>query len=248
MEGKQALLSEENLQKIHEMSETIATQLVDDTPPDPMQPKDFVKNKLQIDTENQIKRFFEQLAFGAQELMRSILHLKETEPELYTEQLEAQMEQLGEGLVAVADNPDETRSPRQLCAISDETMHVFNRAAEELYVHQEYDKSAAVYSFLAFIEPNETGYWIGCGNSDYFVKNYDRALESYESAIELAPKVPDFYFYCAHCYKELGQVSKSLELIDQALQIIDQDLALKERREQAEQLKQYFSENKGGPV
>lgn len=248
MEDKQTLLNEENLQKIHEMSETIAIQLADDAPPDPFQPKDVVKNKLQIDTENQIKEFFENLAFGAQELMRSILRLKETEPELYTEQLEAQMDQLGEGLVAMADNPDETRSPRQLCSISDETMKVFNRAAEDLYVHQEYDKSAAVYSFLTFIEPNETGYWIGCGNSDYFLKNYDLALQSYESAIELAPNVPDFYFYRAHCYKELGQVSKSLECIDQALQIIDQDPSLKERRAQAEQLKQYFIDLERRPL
>lgn len=242
MEGEKSLLNEENLQQIHEMSETITTQLLEDTPPDPLHPQAFAREKLQIETENQIKEFFEKLALGAKELMVAVLQLKETDPELYTEQLEDQMEQLGESLVVLGDNPEDTRSPRELSGITDETMTVFNGLAAKLYANQEYDKSAAVYSFLAFIEPNQPAYWIGSGNSDYYLKNYEKAIKSYEKAIELVPSVPDFYFYCAHCYKELGQVNKSLELVDQALRVIDQDPALQEIRAQAEQIKQYFEE------
>lgn len=241
MENLPSQLDEENLQKIHEMSETIATQLVEDIPPDPLHPKEMQKEKIQLTTEQNIKEFFEFFATGARELMVALLHLRETEPDLFPEQFDAQLEQLGEGLGNMGINPEETKSPRELCGITNETMQVFNRAAADLYVNQEYDKSAAVYSFLTFIEPYEPAYWIGYGNSEYFLKDYGKALNQYESAIELAPNVPDFYFYSAHCYKELGQVNKSIEIMDQVIQVIDKEPSIKHRKEQAELLKQYFT-------
>lgn len=230
----QALLDPEVKQKIHDLSESIASEVAKEAPPDPLNPKERLQIQVQTDVEKSLIAYFESIAVGAKELMNALNALKEAEPTLFTENFDAQLLQLREQMANIGENP--TQSPRECCGISDETMQIFHQAAAHVNHSEDYDKAAAVYSFLTYLDPDVPAYWIGYGNAHYFLKNFEQALTAYEKAIELAPQVPELYCYAAHCHSEMGKVDKALDLLDQMPE-------QKEKNQQVEDLKQYFKEH-----
>lgn len=242
MEKKTTILDEETKQHIQEMSKTMAEKMAEDAPPDPLHPKELLKKQLQIEMQTKITEFFERFVIGVKELVFNLIKLSENEPELYSDEIVAQMDKLGEGLESLGENPDETRSPREVCGLTNDTMKAFNRAVADLYENKQYEKSSAVYSFLSFLDPDEPAYWLGYGNSEYFCKRYENALRAYESAAIMDPGDPHCHLYSAHCHNELNQVDLALESVDKALEIIKKDPAMKEWEEPAEQLKLYLGD------
>src|SRR5262249_50209612 len=141
--SNKSLLDPEIQTRIHDLSQNIATKIADDAVPDPLHPKALLKNQIQLEMETQIKQYFEMFVKGVKELMLALHRLSEKEPELFSQQIEAQLDQLGHGLGKLDENVVETKSPKEQCGLTEETMNAFNRAAADLYENQQYDKSAA---------------------------------------------------------------------------------------------------------
>lgn len=242
---EQNILDQITHKNIHEMAESIAIRLADDAPPDPLHPKELLKKQIQIDMQTTITQFFETFVVGIKELLTTLARLSVMEPELFSDEISAQFDKIGDGISKLSENPDDTKSLREMSGITNETIKAFNRAVSDLYEKKQYDKASAVYSFLTFLDPNEPAYWLGLGNSEFFQKNYEKALSAYSSVISLNTQNPVAQFYSAHCYLAMDQTDKAIEMADQALEVIKNipsSAEQKEQKEQAEQFKIYCVE------
>lgn len=239
MKEQKSHLDHESLQLIHKMSEKVAEMWLDGAPPDPIYSKEYVKKKITNESEKNLKEYFEMFAAGVTELMNSLYAFKKLVPNLNVGQMIAQLEHIGEKF---GDDPEDTRSLSELAGISELNMAVFKEVAADLYNRQDYEKAAAVYFFLYRIEPKEAAFLLGYANSEFFLKHYEKALDTYQSAIAREPDVPEFYYFCAHCYNEMGDIGKAIESMDQAIQIIDRDVKLTDKKPEAEKLKKHFSD------
>lgn len=242
MDKKVSNLDPDTQRHIEEMAIAVAERQAAEAPPDPLHPKELIRRRVQAEVQQQITEFFENFVKGLKELVTTLNELSQEDPKYYSEDVIAQLDKLSEGLTLLGENPEDNRSPREVAGITQDTMIIFNKAAAHLYEKKEYDKSSAVYSFLAFIDPGEPAYWMGSGNSEYFQQHYDKALANYKTVGEIDPQDPHCHFYSAHCYHELNENDKAIESANSAIEVIKRNPSLKEWLEQAEGLKEFLKE------
>lgn len=239
-QSKSLVLDIDTTKQIEEIANTVAENLINDIPPDPLKPKNFAKNKMKSELEEQLIDFFEINLKGLKELIETLKTLAANDSTIQLDSIFNQLENLSASMTALSSSPDETRSLKDIAQLDEETMNRFNQAAAFLYQNKEYDKSSAVYAFLSLIDSNEPAFYLGWGNSEYFLENYNQAIKVYESLSTLDPGNPHSYFYAAHCYHALNQKIQALRCVDQALDVIKRDPALAQLKDQAEALKDYF--------
>jgi tetratricopeptide (TPR) repeat protein len=235
-----AILDEETQKKIEDISSSIAEKQANEAPPDPLHPKELLKKQIQLETQAKITEFFENFTIGVRELVYALIEVEKSDPSIKADVILSQLEKLGEVLSAMAENPVETKSPREVCGFTEETMKVLDRAVATIYESKEYEKASAVYTFLSYLDPGESTYWVGYGNSEFFLAHYSNALKGYETAVANAPDYVPYQFYLAHCYKELKQIDKAIDIVDQSLENIKKNSSPKEWKETAEQLKAHL--------
>lgn len=233
-------LDEEIQQNINSLAENFAIELSENSMPDPLHPPNFRKKQIQLEIQAKLLQFFGIIVNGVMELIFTLYQLSQNEPELYSTEIQTQLDQISIQLGSIEE--DTNKTPKELCGITEETFKAFDKAVVYLFNNQEYEKASAVYAFLAFLDPADPFYWIGLGDSEFFLKHFDKALEAYESAILLAPEYVPFYFYCAHCYLELNQTDKAIDIVNKTLEMTKNNSSLPEWKEQAEQLRLYMSE------
>lgn len=236
-------IEQELQQKIEKMASIIADDIAKQKPPDPLINQDQLKSKIKEDIKEQLTQFFERLIAGMNEVVETVQIISKIDKEILSDQVDNEMENLQDLFKRLADSMHEGEPPNEASGLSTNTIRAFNRAAAFLYENQHFDKSAAVYALLAFIDPNEMAYWIGYGNSEYFNMNFYAALRAYAMAAEVNPQDPHSHLYSSHCFHMLGQQTLALDSVDKALNIIKENPSLKEWEVKADQLKVYYKEN-----
>ncbi len=241
------ILDDNTHKQIHALAVSMAARLAADAPPDPLHPKQLLEEQLQLKIEQQILEFFERYVAGIKELMLSLITMRQTHPDIDLGEIFTELDKLGKGFSQLGQNPEETRSLRQICGISETAVQIFNDTVTEIYDKKEYERAAKMYAFLSFLEPNEPAYWLGYGNCEFFGQRYEKALPAYEMAVRLDGNEPLHHFYLAHCYHELNQKEQAVGEVEKALALIKSQPERKERIAQAEQLKLYFNEMAAKP-
>jgi tetratricopeptide (TPR) repeat protein len=242
--NKSYILNEDIQHNIKLIAEAQAHKLAEDTIPDPLLPNNQRELQMQAEVERELTLFFEKFLTGLNELMITLMNLGKEEPELYSEKMVEQLDLMMQGLSSMGDNTAEVRPPREKCGLTTETMQSFNRAVSFLYDSKNYEKSSAVYFFLTFLDPNELAYWIGYGNSEFFLRRYQKALEAYHIASLVDPADPHCHFYSAHCHHELNDLKGAIDSCDKAINALNSSHEkiphTNEWMNQAQQLKVFF--------
>ena len=90
--------------------------------------------------------------------------------------------------------------------------------ARRLYQQRDYAKAAEAYKRLGEAYPFDGENWLRLGNSRYFLKQYQSAIESYKKARELGFGFQQRVAYIiAACHAQLGEKEQALEWLKKAL-------------------------------
>lgn len=240
MDNPTTFLDEETKQKISEMAESFAESEAAEASADPLHSRELLRIQIKDRFEKQIIQFYERVLGGLRELVSTIDELAEKDPEVKVDEVPELVAQLSQGIAKLSEDPQGEKTIKELSGLTDETIEKFNKAAAYLYETKQWDRASKVYSFLAFIEPRETAFFMGEGNAEFFSKRFENAVRSYEQVVLLDPDDPHCHFYLAHCYNELKDPNNAYREASEALEIIKHNPSLKEWLGQAEELKAYF--------
>jgi len=130
------------------------------------------------------------------------------------------------------------KSVQEIIGFTDLTMAKFYKTAYFLFKDKNYKDAANAFLFLANLNPQHAGYWIGLGMATQMCHDYETAIDAYELAacIEISNPVP--YFYLAKCLFAIHERENSLEALNLAIEIADDQEEFQELKEQAEAAKQ----------
>jgi tetratricopeptide (TPR) repeat protein len=208
---------------IKELAKAVAIRESQDFIPTPLISKELFQKRQTRESEEVIIDCFERFAKGTVELILVLNQLGKTSSDISN-----QITKICEGLGKIVEEPGNGKSLREICKFSNEWLKIFNQSAAFLYESKEYERSSLVYFVLSFIDPEETAFLIGWGNSEYFCKNYENALKAYQAAIEITPTDLRGYLYSCHCYLAMKEKTKATAFLEKALGIIQENSDLKE--------------------
>lgn len=222
-------------QEIDKIAQSVAGSEAGHSMPDPLQPTQFLQSKIEAQIKLQFNRFLKKIQTGLQDLFATLQHLAQQDTQCPYQAILDQCKEF-----KPASEPGTLKSPRDEFGFDDKAMKAFNQAAAYLYEQKEFEKLIGVYTLLSYLEPEDQAYWLGLGNAEYFCRHYESALLAYEAAIEADPKNPDSYLFASHCYEQLGQLDRAIELCDEALGVIASNPAMVNCREKAANLKSMY--------
>lgn len=101
-------------------------------------------------------------------------------------------------------------SLQEVLGISENTIESIYKLAKYLYEQQLFEESSGAFYLLAFLNPSCETFWIGLGNSEYFLHNFKEALLAYSLAIQIDEENPHYHLLVAKCHKALGNKTAAL--------------------------------------
>jgi tetratricopeptide (TPR) repeat protein len=104
--------------------------------------------------------------------------------------------------------------------------------SKHLYDQQLYEEASGAFYLLSLLNPSCGTFWIGLGNSEYFLGNYQEALLGFTFATQTEPDNPLYQILLARCHKAMGSDGAALACLGIA------ELSLKPSKEHAEIRKQ----------
>jgi len=118
-------------------------------------------------------------------------------------------------------------SLQEVLEISDETLDTLYQVARHVYEQQHYEEASGIFCFLSLLNPSYTLFWIGLGNSEYFLGKYSEALLAYSFSVQTDDTNPFGHIYCARCHIALHNNSAA-EIATASAEMVAQDQKAKD--------------------
>ncbi len=90
------------------------------------------------------------------------------------------------------------------------------QAAKYFYEQQLYEESSVAFTLLSLLQPVQPIFWMGLGNSEYFLCRYKQALMAYALASQTDSQNPQYHIFAAYCHKALGNKGAALSSLQLA--------------------------------
>ncbi len=121
---------------------------------------------------------------------------------------------------------------QETLGIAENDLASIYQLSKHLYEQQLYEEASGAFYLLSLLNPACGTFWIGLGNSEYFLGNYQEALLGFTFATQTEPDNPIYHILLARCHKALGSEGAALACLGIA------ELCLKNTKEHAEVRKQ----------
>lgn len=126
-----------------------------------------------------------------------------------------------------------------IAGLSDSSLEKLYQAAKHVFDQKRFSEAADAFGFLTMLNPTKFAFWLGLGNSEFNLKNYEAALFAYAFVCRINPQDYFGHIFSCRCYEALGDMKNAINALEMALDIIGNDPAKKELRHMLEaQIKQ----------
>jgi len=132
--------------------------------------------------------------------------------------LEAAMKMLSskKNITKFAKQVVDGKSWCQLLGITQKSLELLYRAAQQIFTLKRFDEAVCAFTFLATIEPSEYAFWIGLGHSYFHLAEFSHAVEAYQMAALCDPFSVWPHFYSANCYETMNDFDQALVCLEDA--------------------------------
>lgn len=165
---------------------------------------------------------------GASKLAQSLSTLAEKEPDLFSQEVFEEIQQIATLSEKIANDEmgykehiDKAGSLQGFAGVSDATMDKLYEAAKYLYDQQFYDDAADSFYFLVGLNPEFTAFWLGLANAEFHRKRFKEALAAYNNAIQAESYDPAIHLAMSICYESLGEKVNALNTLEAGLAAAD---------------------------
>lgn len=77
------------------------------------------------------------------------------------------------------------KSMQEALSINEETLNSLYLAAKYIYDQQQYEEASSAFCLLSLLNPGRLTFWLGLGNSEFFLGRYQEALLAYGFASQI---------------------------------------------------------------
>ena len=117
---------------------------------------------------------------------------------------------------------------QETLGIAENDLESIYQLSKHLYEQQLYEEASGAFYLLSLLNPACGTFWMGLGNSEYFLGNYQEAVLGFTFATQTEPDNPIYHILLARCHKALGSDGAALACLGIA------ELCLKTSKEHAE--------------
>lgn len=108
--------------------------------------------------------------------------------------------------------------------IPDSGVDSLYKGAKYFYEQQLYEEASIVFTILSLLQPAQPIFWLGLGNSEYFLSRYKQALMAYTLASHVDNHEPQYHILAARCHQVMGNRGGALSSLHLAeLSAIDDE-------------------------
>lgn len=115
------------------------------------------------------------------------------------------------------------RTIQEIAGISDDGLEMLYQTAKKLYEAKDFQQARDAFSFLCMLNSQKFAFWLGLGNSEFGLQNYDAALFAYAFVAEVNPEDYLCHLFSARCYEELQDKDNAINALELALFVIGAD-------------------------
>lgn len=174
--------------------------------------------KLQI--ANLINTYMDSLEKGLMTLSHTLKNLSFEKTQEFPEAIWNEIIRIRETPTPSLDElQNENLSLKEFYKISDETLSYFYQVANDLFQKQQYLEAKDILTYLCALDAENKIYWLALGNTEYYLQDFNKALQAYTAAILTSPEDPRAFLYAAHCYAHLGEIKSAKEYANCAQEI-----------------------------
>jgi tetratricopeptide (TPR) repeat protein len=94
-------------------------------------------------------------------------------------------------------------SMQEALEINEETLSTMYLAAKYLYEQEQYDEASSAFCLLSLLNPGRLPFWLGLGNSEFFLHRYQEALLAYGFASQVTESDSLPHILSAKCHMAL---------------------------------------------
>ncbi len=202
-------------------------------------PQNAEKERTRLEFVKTLQKSKNTLDLGFQELFKSLADLARSDETIFTSKLGKDLGAIVQFCASIDDEEDleqyteailEEKTLQDICHISNETITHFYKAATNLYTKQQYEHALAVFSVLILLNPKQPLFWLGSGNSAYFLHQYPVALQAYNMCAITNPFELRCHLYASRCHEALGNIDQAINSLDLGLiAILDQPVGAEVR-------------------
>lgn len=195
--------------------------------PNQVLPKKAVQARYQKELEEGFATYRKRLDDGAFQVLKVLADLSKSDASMLSKDVLDDINRLA-GISSVisgkeAEFFEETNgdiSLQEIAKVSNKTMDKLYLAAKYLYDQQQFKESADAFGFLTAINSSNYAFWLGLGNSEFLLKNFEAALYALSFACQANPEDPNCHIIACRCYEELGEIDNAINALDVALFVI----------------------------
>lgn len=114
-------------------------------------------------------------------------------------------------------------SVQAFLGISDEVLDAYYAVSGHLLAEKRFAEAADAFTFLCFLTPLYSSFWLGLGISEQSLGNYPEAAVAYLKAIQTGPNNPVPYANLAQCLLALGEKEPIQPIIERALELCNEN-------------------------
>lgn len=216
-----------------------------------MTPKKAERERLSKALEAEFILFRRRFELSCHPLLLALDELTKTHPEIYLESIARDFHKLQNTLLAIDAKKIEEAFSRnwsfqELAGMQDSTIEALYQAARLLYEREQYEEAAALFGILTFFNAKHFIFWIGLGNSEFFLQRFEAALKAYAIAVHANPDEATPHLYSAKCFEELQQLDNALNALNTALFVLRGRRGQEALMESVEQEKERLTMKKRG--
>lgn len=163
---------------------------------------------------------------GALKLAQSLTELIEQQPELFTqevfdeiEQIAALSDKIASDEMGYSEHIAKGGSLQEFAGVSDAAIDKLYQAAKQLYEQKRYDDASDAFYFLVGLNPEFTAFWLGLANAEFHCKRYKEALAAYSNATQAGSYNPIVHLSISQCYQALQDKDSAINTLDVGLTI-----------------------------
>lgn len=108
---------------------------------------------------------------------------------------------------------------QEILNISDAVLDKYYDAAHHLLNDKRYEDAACAFTFLCFLTPLYSSFWLGLGIAEQFKGEYEAAIMAYIMAMETSPDDPAPYANLAQCFIALSELKAAQFIIEKGLEL-----------------------------
>lgn len=196
--------------------------------PNSLLPKKALFQRYQNEMQQEFTTFRRRQTNGALKLAQSLQELVLEQPELFTEEVFAEIDhiaalsdRIASDELGYSEHIAKGGSLQGFAGVSDATMEKLYQAAKRLYEQQLFAEAADAFYFLVGLNGEFPAFWLGLANAEFHRKNYKEAIAAYANAIQSNSYDPSIHLSISQCYEALGENDKAISTLDIGLAAIE---------------------------